>query len=301
LVCIDIGSNTVRVVKYDCESGAKLGVYEKIVRTADKTHESRMISTEAANRVVEALDEAKEKLGFDGEDAHAVATAAFRTAKNAGAVIAQIKDETDISVRVIDGETEAFLTSLAVSKKLYGLQKKDCVMIVDIGGGSTEIIFKKEDKIVAQSFLVGIISLAQRFKDRDHLELNIKKECAQMKEFIEDCFYGFARPTIFTATAGTPTTLAAMKMGMTYDSYNGEAVNGTEISTEDVDEMYKKLLKSSTGDRAKMVGVGREDLIIAGIVIFKEIFELSGFNVCKVFDDGLREGLAIAKCNKIKF
>jgi len=301
LVSIDIGSNTVRVVKYDCESGTKLGVFEKIVRTADKTHESKIISAEAANRVIEALNEAKAELGFAGDDAHAVATAAFRTAKNAETVLAKIKEDTGVEVRVIDGETEALLTSLAVSKKLDGLQKKDCVMLIDIGGGSTEIIFKKDDNIVAQSFPVGIISLAQRYKEREHLELNIKKECAEIKEFIEDCFYGFARPTIFTATAGTPTTLAAMKMGMTYATYDGEAVNGSEISKDDVEMLYKKLLKSSMDDRARLVGVGRQDLIVAGIIIFKEIFELSGFNICKVFDDGLREGLAIAKCNKINF
>ena len=48
-----------------------------------------------------------------------------------------------------------------------------------------------------------------------------------------------------------------------------------------------------------VVGLGREDLIIAGILIYKEIFEATGFNDCTVFDDGLREGLAIAVCKKI--
>jgi exopolyphosphatase/guanosine-5'-triphosphate,3'-diphosphate pyrophosphatase len=155
--------------------------------------------------------------------------------------------------------------------------------------------------MVAKSFDVGIISLAQRFKDKDELELAIKKECADIFEFIDDCFYGFSRPSMLCATAGTPTTLAAINMGMDYEHYDGEAVNGEVLRMDDVDKIYSKLLKVSMNDRARLVGVGRADLIMTGIVIFKEIFEASGLHECIVFDDGLREGVAIAKCRKIDF
>jgi exopolyphosphatase/guanosine-5'-triphosphate,3'-diphosphate pyrophosphatase len=103
------------------------------------------------------------------------------------------------------------------------------------------------------------------------------------------------------ATAGTPTTLAAINMGMDYEHYDGEAVNGEVLRMDDVDKIYSKLLKVSMNDRARLVGVGRADLIMTGIVIFKEIFEASGLHECIVFDDGLREGVAIAKCRKIDF
>ena len=112
-------------------------------------------------------------------------------------------------------------------------------------------------------------------------------------------FYSKQCSQIFCATAGTPTTLAAIKMGMEYSTYNGEAVNGQTITQSDVDKIFTKLLKISEGERSKLVGLGREDLIIAGILIYKEIFEATGFNDCTVFDDGLREGLAIAVCKKI--
>jgi len=301
LISIDLGSNTVRAIKYDCKTFEKLGVFEKIVRTADKTHETKIVSEDAIKRVVSAVNEAKAKLEFDGKDAVGVATAAFRKAKNAKSALEAIKKETGVTFKIIDGETEAFLTALAVSEKLPHLEQKDCMMLIDIGGGSTEIIFKKDDKLVAKSFDVGILSFAGKHKDKDEMELSIKKECAEMDEFIEDCFYGFSRPTIFCATAGTPTTLAAIKMGMSHAEYDGEAINGATLSKDDVEKVYKKLLKISMDERSRLVGVGRQDLIIAGIVIFKEIFEVSGLHECVVFDDGLREGVAIAKCKKINF
>lgn len=301
MITIDLGSNTIRVLDYDCETGRKNAVFEKIVRTADKTHATKKISEEAISRVIVAINEAKEKLGFEASDSFGVATAAFRSAKNGKKALELIKSKTDVTFQIIDGETEAYLTSLAITEKMPELEKKDCVMIVDIGGGSTEIVFKRGDKMVAQSFGVGIISLAQRYKDKDELALNIKKECSEIIEFIEDCFYGFARPAILCATAGTPTTLAAVKMGMCYADYDGEAVNGATLSLEDVEKIYTKLLKVSMDERSRLVGVGRQDLIVAGIIIFREIFEASGLHECIVFDDGLREGVAIAKCKKINF
>lgn len=301
MISIDLGSNTVRALKYDCENRTKLGVFEKIVKTADKTHATGVISDAAIGRVISAINEAKSVLGFESSEAIGVATAAFRKAKNAKKVIEKIKSETDVTFRIIDGETEALLTTMAISEKLPDIEKKECLMMVDIGGGSTEIVFKKDDRIVAKSFDVGIISMAQRFKDKDELELNIRQECAQISEFLDDCFYGFARPSFMCATAGTPTTLAAINMGMDYASYDGEAVNGTVLRLEDIDKAYTKLLKISMDERSRLVGVGRADLIVAGIVIFKEIFFASGLHDCIVFDDGLREGVAIATCKKIKF
>ncbi len=73
MIAIDLGSNTVRALKFDCATGEKLGVFEKIVKTADKTHESGLVSEEAIKRVIVAINEAKEALGFTPEEAVGVA------------------------------------------------------------------------------------------------------------------------------------------------------------------------------------------------------------------------------------
>ncbi len=294
-----MGSNTVRAVKYDCDTGNKLATFEKIVKAADKTHGSGVINDEAKARITAALEEMRQKLGSDGHTV-AAATAVYRKAKNAKEFLAELEGKFALKAKIIDGETEALLTSLAVENSLKNMeQSPDSFMLVDIGGGSTEIIFKKGDKLTMESFDVGIVATAQKYRGKDALEKGIKKECAELKEFIKDTMYAFLKPQMFCATAGTPTTIAALKAGMDYGSYDGAKINGMLISMDDVDKVFTKLLKISIDERSKLVGVGREDLIIAGILIFKEIFEASGFRECRVFDDGLREGVAISVCKKL--
>jgi len=299
LIAIDMGSNTVRAVKYDCKTGKKLATFEKIVKTADKTHAAGVINDEAKARVVVALEEMRAKLGSEDETI-AVGTAVYRKAKNAKEFLSGLEEKFGLKTKIIDGETEALLTSLAVEEALVEVyQSPDSFMLVDIGGGSTEIIFKKGDRLTMESFDVGIVAMAQKYRGRDALEKGVKKECSELKEFIKDTAYAFLKPQMFCATAGTPTTIAALKAGMDYASYDGAKVNGTLISADDVDKIFTKLLKISIDERSRLVGFGREDLIIAGILIFKEIFEASGFTECRVFDDGLREGVAISVCKKL--
>jgi len=299
LIAIDMGSNTVRAAKYDCKTGNKIAVYEKIVKTADKTHSTGVINDEAKARVVAALEEMRQKLG-DDETTIATATAVYRKAKNAPEFLKELDEKFNIQINLIDGETEAMLTALAVESAMSKTEDGiESFLLVDIGGGSTEIIFKKGNKLTMESFDVGIVAMAQKYRGRDALEKGVRKECGELKEFIKDTMYAFLKPQVFCATAGTPTTIAALKMGMDYERYDGEKVNGVTISEGDVDTVFAKLLRTSESERAKLVGVGREELIIAGILIFKEIFEASGFRECMVFDDGLREGIAFSVCKKL--
>jgi exopolyphosphatase / guanosine-5'-triphosphate,3'-diphosphate pyrophosphatase len=299
LIAIDLGSNTVRAVKYDCASGKKTATYEKIVKAADKVGSSGIINDEAKTRIFAAIEEMRQKLGAD-QTTVAAATAVYRKAKNAQEVLKELEDRFGVKTRVIDGETEALLTSMAIEESLNTMgMGAESFMLVDIGGGSTEILFKKGDKITLESFDIGIVSMAQKYKTKEMLEHGVKKECGEMKEFIKDTMYAFLKPQIFCATAGTPTTIAAIKAGMTYESYDGEKINGSLISMDDVEKTFTKLLKISIDERSKLVGALREDLIMAGILIFKEVFEASGFQECRVFDDGLREGIALAVCKKI--
>ncbi|MDD3467849.1 MAG: phosphatase, partial [Campylobacterales bacterium] len=121
----------------------------------------------------------------------------------------------------------------------------------------------------------------------------------ELKEFIKDTMYAFLKPQLFCATAGTPTTIAAIQAGMTYENYDSEKINGAIVTMDDIDKTFTKLLKISIDERSKLVGALRQDLITAGILIYKEVFEATGFKECRVFDDGLREGIALAVCNKI--
>ncbi len=103
---------------------------------------------------------------------------------------------------------------------------------------------------------------------------------------------------MFVATAGTPTTIAAFKQGLDYAHYDVEKVNGTVLSLQDLDEALERLLSMNTKERERWVGVGRDDLIVAGVLIVKSIMIAAGFKTMLVIDDGLREGLALQKCQE---
>ena len=293
VISIDLGSNTLRVLKFDCTTQKRLAEFEKIVRTAEDLNSSGKISKEAIQRVVEAINEAKKKIDFRDSKILAVTTEAIRRAKNQKEALQKIKEKSGIDFRVIDGKEEAFLTLKAVNSRLKMLGLNGDFVLVDIGGGSTEITFKFEQNILTKSFPIGIVTTAQKYKSIKELKSGLKEDMKIIKEFIGQAP---KKPKIFVATAGTPTTIASIKLGLNYLSYDPEKINGTTLSIKDLDDTLELLLKLDEKQKAKLVGVGREDLIVAGVLIFRELFELLGFDEAIVVDDGLREGVALSGC-----
>ena len=299
MIGIDLGSNTLRVVKIDCKSGKKLSEFEKIVKTADKLIKEKVISQEAIQRVIDALNEAKTQIDFNDE-INAVATEALRKAKNQKEVIEKIKEATGVEFRVISSEEEATLTTLAVENCLKSNCEIDAksFFLVDIGGGSTELIVKHKNNIVSESFKMGIVTFSQKYKTPEAIKYAVKKEAKKFKEFLDFAFSAYKKPKLFVASSGTPTSIAALKKGLTYKTYNPLIVNCTKVNVNDLDLWLDKLMKMELKKREELVGVGRGDLIFTGIYIFKEIFKIAKYEECIVCDDGVREGAAIKGCKK---
>jgi exopolyphosphatase/guanosine-5'-triphosphate,3'-diphosphate pyrophosphatase len=294
MIAIDLGSNTIRMIEYDCTSKSIVNSYEQIVKTADKLNQTGEVSEEAVERVIKAIKEAKEILNFNS-DIKAITTEAIRQANNGKKVIEKIASETDIKFEIISGEDEAYYTTIAVEEFINRNYDYKTMFLIDIGGGSTELIIKNQDNLISESFQIGIVTISQRYKSIEALEYGIKQDVKPFKDFIHYTKVSY-RPDIFVASSGTPTTIAALKLGLDYYSYDGEKVNGTELTIEDLDYWQDYLLKLERRHREKLVGVGRGDLIVSGIMIFREIFRLSGFKKCIVCDNGVREGIALDYC-----
>ncbi|NPA55443.1 MAG: phosphatase [Epsilonproteobacteria bacterium] len=293
MVAIDLGSNTIRMIEYDCQTKQVIRTFEKIVRTADKLVETNQIQKESVYRIIEAINQAKEMMNFD--EVVAYATQALRSASNQEEVIKLIKDATDVVFEVISPQEEAYFTAFGASVELQQPYKN--MFLVDIGGASTELILKTKQDIVMDSFEVGIVTISQKYKSIEALEYGIKQDVKPFKDFINFILLAY-NPDIFVASSGTPTTLAALKNGLTYETYDPSKINNTILTIEDLDYFKNKLLSMQMAQREKLVGVGRGDLIVSGIMIFREIFVLSGFEECVVVDSGVREGIALDYCQK---
>ncbi len=300
MIAIDLGSNTLRVVQFECKSGKQIAEYEKIVKTADGLAAHGCINDEAIMRVISAIKEAQEQIDFTSDRVKAVTTEAIRQAKNSDEVLLQIKKETGITFKIISGDEEARLTLLAVKHRLSKLQyTSDSFVLVDIGGGSTELIFHYENETISKSFPVGIVTMAQSYETLENIQNALSKEMLEMQMFCTEVYANKGKVNSFVATAGTPTTVAAMKLGFNYETYDAAKINGTSLFVNELDFYLKKLLTMPFEERETAVGTGRSDLIAAGILIFKQLYSIVEFDICVVIDDGLREGVAIEACSSL--
>jgi len=297
MIAIDLGSNTLRVLAYDCANHQQIFSYEKVVKTADGLASSGQINDEAVERIISAINEVKRELDFSSQPIVAVTTEAIRRASNAQEILEMIHKVTDVSFRIISGEEEARLTLLAVKNRLTKLHyASDTFVLVDIGGGSTELIFHYQDETITKSFPIGIVTIAQTYETLENIEQALPREMFDMQMFCAELYATKGKPNSFVATAGTPTTVAAMKLGFNYETYDAAKINGTTLQKEELDFYLKKLLAMPFEEREIAVGTGRSDLIAAGILIYKQLYMMLEFENCVVIDDGLREGVALEMC-----
>lgn len=296
MIAIDLGSNTLRFIEFDCSSRKFGRSYEKMVKTADGLMRSGIISSGAFSRIVDTIHDAQRIFDFSAHEISAVTTEAMRRATNSSRVLSDIESATGVKFEIISGEREALLTLESVRHRLHMLGINGSFVVVDIGGASTEVIFCYGDEIVTESFPVGIVTTAQRYKTLDDIESFISKDMSDINSFVKDTYDKYGVVDRFVATAGTPTTVASMKLGQKYATYEAEMINGTELYVDDLDRELKHLLSISSKERELLVGVGRSDLVSAGILIYRELFDIIGLDSCIVIDDGLREGVALQSC-----
>ena len=292
ITSIDLGSNSFRVLIYDCKNHKGIGDFETSVGTADGLEETGKISSEAVNRIITAINTSIEKLHYTPHKAIARTTAAMRKASNSQEILDYIKEQTNIDFKIIEPVEEARLTLLAVVYALKRHQLNDKKFIlVDIGGGSTELIIKDRYKIYKKSFDVGIVTLSQT---KNNIEV-LSQYKIKMKEFI-DSYNLNIDEFDFISTAGTPTTIAALKLGMNYSTYDKHQINGTKVTLDDLENCLNIFKNNTPQYLENLVGTGRQDYIVTGVNIYQTIFDILEKNSSVVFDDGLREGIAINSC-----
>jgi exopolyphosphatase/guanosine-5'-triphosphate,3'-diphosphate pyrophosphatase len=293
---IDLGSNSFRVLIYDCLNNEIINEYNEVVGMADGLHETNLISKEAQERVINAIHQSSIQLGYEPSTAVCVTTAAMRLANNNQDVLKTFEQRTGAKFNIIDEKEEARLTLLAVK---YALKREKIdsskFVLLDIGGGSTEIIINNWESHSSHSFNFGIVTLTQRYQNYDELIKELESHKIDIKNFLDELEIDL-NDYLFVATAGTPTTIAAIKLGQDFFHYDKSSVNGTVLNLEDLENSLDIFRNSSKEVITELVGRGRVEFIEVGIYIYKAIFEVLEKNESIVLDDGLREGVAINHC-----
>jgi exopolyphosphatase/guanosine-5'-triphosphate,3'-diphosphate pyrophosphatase len=300
IASIDIGTNTFRILIGEIEYNRfkKLYIDREITRLGGGfTEELRIITPEAMRRGLSALRRLGEILEEHRvEKIRAVATSVVRKSLNGNEFVEMVRKETGIEIEVISGEEEARLTVSGVLGAVSVLS--DYSVIFDIGGGSTEYIFLKQGRILdLRSINLGIIHLSERFlrnqitsgSDIEALSQEVNKvlsrELSWIPKINED-------ELSLVGTAGTPTTLAAIALGL--EKYNPDLVNGFVLRRDSVLRILRALIDLPLPERLKVKGLekGREDVIIPGTLILLKTMERFSKDEILVSDDGLLEGVA---------
>jgi len=299
LAAVDVGTNTIRMLVADVDDMRHLAVVEgarEMARLGQGIVRTGRLSAEAMERALATLGRFARAIHAHAPEAvAAAATSAVREAANGAEFVARIRDETGLAVTVIDGAEEGRLTSLGAAAALTG--PADDLLIVDIGGGSTEFVLVREGRIRARvSVPVGVVTLSERFLAADppkpH-ELYELDECLRdrMREVRRDL--GEVGGVRLVATAGTPTTLAAVDLEMAV--YDPARVNNHALTLARVEELHDRLAAIPAAARRDVTGVepGREELIVAGCAVLLRVMHDYQFGAVTVSDWGLREGLLI--------
>ena len=296
LASIDLGSNSVilLIMEYNPATNRmiKISDYYTTPRISENLTMNEGISESAIGRLEGVLTEF-DRIIKDSKCELVIvsATNAFRIAKNALRIKKFLEYNYEWKISILPGEEEAWISFLGAIIPEY---QNDNSLLIDIGGGSTEIVLGDTKKIVfRRSLQLGVVSLKELFFSNvesisnESIELARKHIVGKLSEIQE------VIPTNIRtlAVAGTPTTLSAIINGV--KDYSNDLVNNTTLGLEHVSNTCIQLQKLSTIEMRTLYGKiveGREDLLVGGCIILEEFMKYFSVDKIIVSTRGLRYG-----------
>lgn len=304
---LDLGTNNCRLLlARPAQSGFRIvDAFSRIVRLGEGLGRSPRLSDDAIARTIEALKVCQAKMYNRGVTrARLIATEACRAADNGDDFISRVADETGLILEVIDRETEAHLAAAGCAA--LADPRAESVVLFDIGGGSTEIVWldasDDEHQPISErvrdweSLPAGVVTLSERHGGKHVTRASyagmVDEVIAALKAFV-DRLGATGKPLHFhlLGTSGTVTTLAGVHLGL--PRYDRRAVDGIWMSDADIGLIVGRLLDMSYDERAAnaCIGYERADLVLAGCAILDAIRFVFPSERVRVADRGLREGI----------
>jgi exopolyphosphatase / guanosine-5'-triphosphate,3'-diphosphate pyrophosphatase len=297
----DVGSNTVLALVVEVVNGSlkQIADFARITRLGRGVDANGKLDTSSAKLTLDTIVEMAGKARALGADRIVgVATAALRDASDGAAFIAQVRQLAGFDIEVISGKTEAELSYLAVKRGLQ-LDPAARLLIVDIGGGSTELIRAEPGSPIEMiSLQMGSVRLTERHVKHDP---PTSADAAEVRlaadEKLKELHWNY-QPDKLVGIAGTVTTIAAVTLGL--KEYDAKLVHGHHLTHEAVTSTLLKLASVPIAERKKLPGLeeGRADVIFAGGAILERIMAHFHLNEVLVSDQGVRWGLAQRELEK---
>lgn len=292
MAAIDVGTNTVRLLVVRGQDSSSLSVLaqsQKVTRLGQglDRHLQEVPMERTTKAIVNFVQEAQQ---FQPDRIDILITSAARQAENGAEFCQRVENAAGHEPKIISGKMEAELTVKGVLGAVPVADKD--VVILDIGGGSTEIVEVRQKEVVKiESLEIGAVTLSEKyFHPSDpipHAALQRFRDDAQ------EIFKGLRFPShmIWVGTAGTVTTLAALDQQMV--EYDPRRINGYLLSGKSVAQWLEILSSMSLDKRRQLAGLepARADIIVAGVGLLDVIMTQFQLKKIMVSDGGFREGI----------
>ena len=304
VAAVDCGTNTIKLLVADIDRAAgrqdSLVREMRIVRLGQDVDRSGRLSEEALARVFAATEEyAAMVAAQDVESVRFVATSAVRDASNADAFADGVEARLGVRPEVVSGDVEAQLAFDGATRSLStsGHDVPSPVAVLDIGGGSTELIVGDGHGQLhaARSLDIGSVRLTERLMPSDPAT---RAELAEATRVVDEALdtlplhgvrVGEARTLV--GVAGTVTTLAMLLLGL--DRWDRDRVHHATFPLPAVHELADRLLAMTVAEReAAGVPTGRSDVVGAGAVILDRVLRRAGAGELTVSDADILDGIA---------
>lgn len=300
---LDLGTNTFHLLIGEVKDGMLLREYEEQlpVKIGKGGIEKGLITEEAQERALKALTYFRDKAqSFGIGQIKAIGTSAIRNALNGHTFIERVRQQTEIQITSIDGDTEASLIFKGVMASMQ--LTNEPVWVMDIGGGSVEFILGKHGEILwKKSYEIGAARLLEKFNPEDPIEPNtllaienyLRETLQELKEVNETLA---PQGTCLLGAAGSFDTLREMLETDLGESLISLSDYAQEVSFAQLSKFYNTILPSTEAQRKQMSGLPdfRVDMIVVATCLMKTAISLLGSTRIIASHFALKEGLLLA-------
>ena len=302
---IDIGTNSMRLLIADYKNNKieNRKKYINITRIGQGVDDKGYITEEALERNLNALKEFADKcIEEKCEKVYCMGTSALRDSKNGQDFVNRAKELTNIDVKIICGEEESNLGFIGVLEGAGG-DKSNYILVLDIGGGSTEFIVGNEDGIkFCKSENVGALRMTEKFITTDPIS---DEEFNKMSDFIEETISSTLdkikgmHVSKLVGIGGAITSLSAMNQQL--EVYSMEKVHNSVVTKKDLEKILQNLKKMTLSDKKTIKGLQpkRADIITAGVKILHIVMEKLEIEKIMISEYDNLEGLICQNSKKM--
>ncbi len=300
VAAIDCGTNSIRLLIAEPNGSGGLKDLERrleIVRLGqgvDATGEFHPDALQRTFAAAESYAELIKKADVPAVQIHFVATSATRDVKNRETFFAGIKERLGVLPDVISGETEARLSFLGVLSRVK--PQGEPVLVMDIGGGSTELITGSAngDMHNAISLDIGSVRITERFlKQNPAADDDLERATAYIDDLLAGGAVDFSSIGTWIGVAGTATTLAGVYLEL--ERYDPERVHGSRIPVPAIDELLHRLAGMTVDEIRALPSMhpGRADVITGGALVESRIGARLSVSDLIVSESDILDGIAL--------